>query len=44
MAGKSVYLSEEQVEYLIEITDSVNAHDDEEKDETRAQIHEKLLK
>lgn len=44
LAGKRVYLSEKQLEFLISMTDPVNAVEDDERDEIRAEIHEKLTK
>lgn len=44
MAGKQVYLTEEQLWFLIAVTDACNALEDDKKDEVRAQIHDKLLK
>lgn len=42
MAGKSVYLTEKELNYLMRILDPVNAHEDEEVDEIRNRILEKV--
>jgi len=42
--GKTIYLTDEQLDYLIVATDPINAQEDEERDEIRRQIHDKVTK
>ncbi|MGU3473220.1 hypothetical protein ACLBWT_18995 [Paenibacillus sp. D51F] len=42
--GNNVYLTFNELYYLLRATDAFNAHEDEEVDEVRSRLHEKLRK
>jgi hypothetical protein len=42
--GKQIYLTDEQLEYLANITDPCNAQEDEERDEIRRQVNDKVTR